>query len=154
MSFNKHLPWLIDSLEALNEERKRWAGHRDHDPAPLLQIATSLTSFSLGMNRIVLHKLDTIIVLLSAGMIEHMNEHHDEGQSGKSANKTLALALVNLADAAIKNRPISKLVAAQLLKPIDGLVMETHIENDRDLLVGLACAPSHTLVLPLTGRCI
>lgn len=142
VSFNKHLPWLLDSLEALNEEQKRWAGHHDQDPTSLLDLAVSLSQTSLGADRIVLHKLDAIIVLLSAGVVERLSELYDEGQTGKAITRTLALALVHLADAAVRNRPISRLVAAQLLKSLDGLVTEAHVESDRDLRVVFDHPPS------------
>lgn len=131
-SFNKHLPWLIDSFEALNEEQKRWTGHGDYAPASLLQKAIDLAHSPFGSDDIVLRKLDAIIVLLSADVAHHLNQHNDSGPADK---RTLAFALVHLASAATKQRPISKLVAAQLLKPLDCLIFGTQSHDDGDLRV-------------------
>lgn len=143
-SFNKHLPWLIDSLEALNEDQKRWAAHHDHPSSSLLKLALNLTHSSSGLDQIVLRKLDAIIVLLSADVAGRPNEPDYEDQTTPAANRTLSLALLHLADAAINCRPISKLVTAQLLKPLDNHLTEVHVNNDVDLQVSL----------PMSSLCI
>lgn len=134
MSFNRHLPWLIDSLEALNEDQKRWAARGDHASISLLKLALSLTNSSTGLDQIVFRKLDAIIVLLSADVTGCPAEL-DEDQTTPAPNRTLSLALLHLADAAINCRPIAKLVAAQLLKPLDNHLTEVHVNDNVDLQV-------------------
>lgn len=140
VSFNKHIPWLIDSLQALNEEQQRWRDRHDYSPVPLLRQALGLTHSSSEVDRVVLHKLDATIVLLSAEVAERPDVLKDEGQNGKIANRTLTLALVHLADISIKQRPVSRLVAAQLLNPLTALLAEAHLRVTEDLQV---CLPLH-----------
>lgn len=135
VSPNKHIPWLLDSLEALNEEQKRWRDICAYDPVSLLHQALGLSSFSSGLDHILAHKVDAMIVLISADVAEQTNEIEDEDQSQALAGKTLALALVHLANASIEKRPIAKLIAAQLLKSLDRLSTDGRVQADGDLKV-------------------
>lgn len=149
VSFDKHLPWLIDSLEALNEEQQRWTGNGDYGPASLLKKAISLAHHPTGVDQVVLHKLNAIIVLLSADVAEHLSQKIDAGHADE---RTLALALVYLAGVATRQRPISKLIAAQLLKPLDGLIFGTNFQEDGDLRVSRLVFVRRAS--PLTKLCI
>lgn len=135
LSSNKHLPWLLDSLEALNEEQKRWRDICAYDPVSLLHQALELSSFSSGLDHILSHKVDAMIVLISADVAEQTNEIEDEDQSQNLAGRTLALALVHLANASIGKRPIAKLIAAQLLKSLDRLSADGRVQENSDLKV-------------------
>lgn len=135
VSSNKHLPWLADSLEALNEEQKRWKDICAYKPVLLLEQALGLACSSSGIERILSHKIDAMIVLISATAAEQMDEIHFEAQHRSNDRKILALALVHLANASTRKRPIVKLVSAQLLKILDGLVTGGHIEDGGDLKV-------------------
>ncbi|KAF3768709.1 hypothetical protein M406DRAFT_98727 [Cryphonectria parasitica EP155] len=109
LSFNKHLSWLIDSFEVLNEQQKTWRNY----------------------------KLDSIIVLLAADVAEFLGEFYMEAQSADAAtttqtSKTLAFALLHLTDASSNKRPVAKLVTAKLLKLLDRLRVEDHLK-DKDL---------------------
>lgn len=135
VSSNKHVPWLLDSLEALNEEQKRWRDICPYEPVSLLHQALGLSSSSSGLEHILSHKVDASIVLISADVAEQTIEIQDENQSQNPAGKTLALALVHLANASIGKRPIAKLIAAQLLKSLDRLSTAGHVPEDGDLKV-------------------
>lgn len=134
-SFDKHLPWLMDSLEALNEEQKRWKDLSAYAPVSLLEQALSLAEAVPGLDHILAHKLDVITVLISADVAEQTDENADGAEKSKSASKTLALALVHLAHSSIKRRPIAKLTAAQLLKKLNWLITDGLIQDDGDLKV-------------------
>lgn len=138
-SFDKHLPWLMDSLESLNEEQKRWKDLCAYSPVPLLEEALRLADAVPGVDHILAHKLDVITVLISADVAEQTNESADEAQHPNSPSKTLALALVHLAHASIKRRPIAKLTAAQLLKKLDWLITDGLIQDGGDLKVRSLC---------------
>lgn len=114
----------MDSLEALNEEEKRWRELRGYNPVALLQQALGLNCLSSGVEQVVSHKLYAMIVFLSADVAEHLDEVFKQNRGAKDTVKVLAMALVQLADAAIKQRPISKLIAAQLLKSLDRVSTE------------------------------
>lgn len=137
VSSNKHLPWLLDSLEALNEEQKRWRDICAYDPVSLLHQALGLSSSFAGLEHILSHKVDAMIVLISADVAEQTIEDEDEDQSQNLAGKTLALALVHLADASIGKRPIAKLIAAQLLKALDRMSVDGRVQENGDLKVCL-----------------
>lgn len=135
VSYNRHLPWLLDSLEALNEEQKRWRDICAYHPLSLLEQALHLACSSSGVEHILSHKFDAVIVLISADVAEQTNELQDEDSHLPPASKTLALALVHIVNASIKKRPIAKLVAAQLLKPLDRLLADDGIQDGGDLKV-------------------
>lgn len=132
---NKHIPWLLDSLETLNEEQKRWRGTCAYAPMSLLRQALALASSTSDLEHILSHKVDAMIVLISADVAEQTNEIEDEDQSPDAAGKLLTLALAHLANASIGKRPIAKLVAAQLLKSIDRLATDGRVDEDGDLKV-------------------
>lgn len=132
---NKHLPWLLDSLETLNEEQKRWRDICAYDPVSLLRQALGLSSSTSELEHILSHKVDAMIVLISADVSEQTNEIEDEDQSPDAAGKLLALALVHLANASIGKRPIAKLIAAQLLKSLDRLATDGRVHENGDLKV-------------------
>lgn len=140
-SFSKHVPWLMDSLEALNEEGKRWRELYGYNPAPLLQHALNLTDISSRVEQVVTHKLYATAVLLSADTAEHLNELLIQDEDETSTSRILAMALVRLADVATKQRPISRLIAAQLLKPLERIFTEGHLgESSGDLKVRHPCS--------------
>ncbi|KUI73457.1 Protein kinase rad3 [Cytospora mali] len=128
-SLTRHVPWLVDSLEILNEQEKRWRELRDYNPVARLQQALGITYLSSGIEQVVSHKLYSIVVLLSADVAENLEELLDQDEGGKDATKVLAMALVQLADISTKQRPISKLVAAQLLKPLDRVFAGDHLSD-------------------------
>lgn len=138
-SFDKHLPWLVDSLEALNEEQKRWKDLCTYAPGSLLELTLSLANSVPGVDHILAQKMDAIIVLIAADVAELTNETRemtgDDSHHLGPASKTLALALVHLAHASIKKRPIAKLAAAQLLKKLDWLITDGRIRDGGDLKV-------------------
>lgn len=137
ISVTEHLPWLADSLESLNEEQKRWKDHYNHTPVPLLKLALDLTGSLSGVDEVISYKLDSIVVLLSADVAGHPTELIGQGQNARTAIRTLALALVHLAEAGVKKRPVSKLISSQLLKPLERLLIECTIyEETNDLHVG------------------
>lgn len=133
--FEQHLPWLMDSLEALNEEQKRWKDSCAYAPASLLEQVLSLASSIPGVDHVLTHKLDATAVMISADVAEQTNETKNGVQQSSSASKTLALALVHLANASIRKRPIAKLVSSQLLKKLDWLVTGGRVLEDGDLKV-------------------
>lgn len=135
ISFGKHIPWLIDSLEELSQEQQRWADGRNLSPSPLLDTAISLSKPSFTVDRVVSHKLDAVIVLITSAMADHLVESRDESQTDGAARRIFALALVHLADAAVKSRPLSRLIVSQLLKPLDSLLAKSFTEDERDLQV-------------------
>lgn len=148
MSFNEHIPWLVDSLEELNEEQKRWRHHCQYSPLMFLEFALNLARSSPSLNDLVLQKLYTIIVLISADVAEHPEGLIGPEQNTISATNTLALSLAHLAGAVIRKRPIAKIVAAKLLKPLEHFSMESGISEDiGDLAVRRSLAPLLTLYL-------
>lgn len=134
-SFDKHLPWLIDSLEALNEEQKRWNNLSAYAPVSILEQALNLVTAVPGIDHILTQKLDAIIVLIAVDVAQQTNETQDGAQRPNPASKTLALALIYLANASIKKRPIAKLVAAQLLKNLNRLIIDGRAQDGGDLKV-------------------
>lgn len=135
MSSNKHLPWLLDSLEALNEEQKRWKDICTYTPVFLLEQALGLVYTSSSADHILSHKVDAMIVLISADVAEQTNEVQNEEQSLPPTSKSLALALIHLANASIKRRPIAKLISAQLLKALNRLITNGRVQDNGDLKV-------------------
>lgn len=125
--FAKHSAWLVDCILSLNEEQRRWRDHGNYNPVSLLSQASSLTFPQSGVEQAVIHKLYSVIVLLAADVAVTQTVASDQEQADSSATKVLALALVQIADAAIKQRPIAKLAAAQLLKPLERLLAESTI---------------------------
>lgn len=128
-SSTKHIPWLVDSLQALNEQGKRWKEIRGFNSVAHLRQALDLTGLFSGVEQTVSHKLYAMIVLLSADVAERLDELISQDEEGKEATMVLATALVQLADISIKRRPISKLVAAHLLKPLDRVFIEGHLSD-------------------------
>lgn len=122
--FNNHITWLVDCIESLNEEQKRWRDHANYNPVSLLNQALSLIFPHSGVNHVVIHKLYSVIVLLAADVAVNQTGSSNQEQVDSSANKVLALALVQIADASTKQRPVSKLAAAQLLKPLEQMLAE------------------------------
>lgn len=136
--FDQHLPWLIDSLGALNEELKRRKEYYEYAPVFLLEKALNLIQCSSGIDQVVSHKLDGILVLLATDVIEQPKAILGLAPDGKTFVKTLALTLVHLADASVKKKPISKIVAAQLLKPLGRFSADGHCDNYEDLRVSVS----------------
>lgn len=135
-SSTKHVPWLVDSLGALNEEESRWKDLRGYNPVALMKQALDITCLSPGVEQVVSHKLYAMIVLLSADVAERFDELLNQYEGGEDIAKVLAMALVQLADISIKQRPISKLVAAQLLKPLDRIFTQGQLgDSSGDLKV-------------------
>lgn len=121
---NKHIVWLVDCIEALNEEQKRWRDHARYNPVSLLNQALNTIFPHSGVDQVVIHKLYSVIVLLAADVAVNQTGSPNQDQVDSSANKVLALALVQIADAATKQRPVSKLAVAQLLKPLEQMLAE------------------------------
>lgn len=132
---NECSPWLIDSLVALSQEQKRWQTQCDYDPSVFLEMALEMSRSASDLEVVLLQKLDATMVLFAADLAEHLNEAKFNRDDAHVASKTLSFALVHLADASTQNKPVSKLVAAQLLKVIDALRTENKI-SDNDLEVG------------------
>lgn len=128
MSLTEHIPWLVDSLEELNEERKRWRHHCQYSPFVFLEWALGLARSPSSLNDLVLQKLYTIMVLITADVAGQPEQLTSPVQDEKSARRTLALSLAHLAGAVIGKRPIAKLVAAKLLKPLEHF--STSVEQD------------------------
>lgn len=146
ISSNQHIPWLVDSLEEINEERKRWRHHCQHSPCIFLELTLQLADSSSTLNDLVTQKLYTIIVLISADVAGHPEEFISTAQDMKSATKTLALSLAHLSSAVIKKRPIAKLVSAKLLKSLESYSVERDdVEDTGDLSV---CHPHIHPLLP------
>lgn len=122
--FNKHIVWLVDSIETLNEEQKRWRDRATYNPVSLLDQASALIFAHSGVDQVVIHKLYSVIVLLAADVAVNQTGSSHQEELDSSANKVLALALIQIADAATKQRPVSKLAAAQLLKPLEQMLVE------------------------------
>lgn len=120
----KHIAWLIDCIEALNEEQKRWRDHGNYDPVSLLNQALNLIFPYSGVEQAIIHKLYSVIVLLAADVAMNQTGSPNPDRIDSSATKVLALALIQVADAAIKQRPLAKLAAAQLLKPLEQMLAE------------------------------
>lgn len=118
---NEHLPWLIDSLVALNQAQKRWQAHCVYDPSVFLEMLLDMSRSASDPEVVLSHKLNTAIVLFAADLAEHLKGIVYDRDGTRVASKTLSFALVHLAHASIQNRSVSKLVAAQLLKVIDRL---------------------------------
>ncbi|KAJ4386405.1 serine/threonine-protein kinase M1 [Gnomoniopsis smithogilvyi] len=133
VSSNQHLPWLLDSLGALNEEQKRWKDVCAYNPVSLLEEALGIAYPPSSVDFILSHKVDAMVVLISADVAEQTNEVQDEDANLQSTTKVLALALVHLANASIKKRPIAKLSTAQLLKTLDRLITEGRVQDNGDL---------------------
>lgn len=149
--FTKHVTWLLDCIEALNEEQRRWRDHGNYNPVSLLDQALNLTSPHSGVEQAVIHKLYSVIVLLAADVAVNQTVAQDQEQADSSATKVLALALVQIAGAATKQRPISKLAATQLLKPLERMLAEgTAGDPSGDLQVRFLdraqCSPNLTPV--------
>lgn len=122
--FTQHIPWLIDCIEALNEEQKRWRDHGKYDPVPLLNQALNLIFPHSGVEQAASHKLYSVIVLLAADVAQNQTGSSDQERINSSSTKVLALALVQIADAATKRRPLARLAIAQLLKPLEQMLAE------------------------------
>ncbi|POS80813.1 protein kinase rad3 [Diaporthe helianthi] len=120
----KRITWLVDCIEALNEEQRRWRYNGNHNPVSLLNQALNLISPHSGVEQAVMHKLYSVIVLLAADVAVSQIGFTQPERSEPSAAKVLSLALVQIADAAIKQRPLAKLAAAQLLKPLEQMLLE------------------------------
>lgn len=145
VSFNEHIPWLADSLEELNEEQKRWRHQSQYSPCLLLGLTIDLVRSSSTLNDLVLQKLYTIMVLISADVAEHPGELAGPAQNAKSAINILALSLAHLSSAVIRKRPIAKLVAAKLLKPLEHL--SVGLDNFRDANdLTVRCSSAHVLL--------
>ncbi|KAI3397802.1 hypothetical protein diail_10335 [Diaporthe ilicicola] len=148
--FAKHISWLVDCIEALNEEQRRWRDHGIYNPVSLLHQALGLTYASSGVEQVVIHKLYSIMVLLAADVVVYQTGSSDQGQVDMPASKVLALALVQVANAAIKQRPISKLAAAQLLKPLDRMLVEGIIGDGSGDLQRSVSLLREAVTLPIT----
>lgn len=135
VSSNKHLPWLLDSLEALNEEQKRWSSICAYNPVSFLEQTLDLANSCSSMEHILSQKFDAMIVLIAADVADQINETQNEEQLLPSTSKILTSALVHLADASIKKRPIAKIIAAQLLKVLDKLFTDGRVQDNGDLKV-------------------
>lgn len=135
VSFDKHLPWLMDSVEALNDEQRRWEGLFPYSPASLLEQALNMARSIREGDSILTHKLYAAMALIAADVAEQIEESEDQVENLKSANKTLALALVHLAFASLKKRSTGRLAASQLLTNLDWLLSDSSIQADEDLKV-------------------
>lgn len=133
--FNQHLPSLTDTMETLNEELKRRKDYCEYVPISFLKKALNLVQYSSGVNQVVSHKLDDMIVLFATDVVEHPNGIPSQIPDRKDFFRTLSLALVHLADVSVKNKPVSKVVAAQLLKPLGRFRADGHCDPDEDLIV-------------------
>lgn len=153
LCLTEHIPWLVDSLEELNEEQKRWRHHCQYSPFIFLKLALNLAgSQSSPLHDLVSQKLYTIVVLMTADLAEQSEELTGTKQNAKSAINTLALSLAHLAGAMIRKRPIAKIVAAKLLKPLEHISVESGISDDTgDLAVrrppALLLIPSDSYLL-------
>lgn len=140
--FNKHVIWLVDSIETLNEEQKRWRDRATYNPVSLLKQASNLIFPHSGVDQVVIHKLYSVLVLLAADVAVNQTGSLHQEEPDSSANKVLALALVQIADAATKQRPVSKLAAAQLLKPLEQMLAEgvvSDVSGDLQVCLPYSC---------------
>lgn len=120
----ERITWLVDCIEALNEEQRRWKDRGNYNPASLLNQALSLVFPHSGVERAVIHKLYSVIVLLAADVAASQTGTTQPERSDPPATKVLSLALVQISGTAIKQRPLAKLAAAQLLKPLEQMLVE------------------------------
>lgn len=120
----ERITWLVDCIEALNEEQRRWKDRGNYNPASLLNQALSLIFPHSGVDRAVIHKLYSVIVLLAADVAASQTGTTQPERSDPSATKVLSLALVQISGTAIKQRPLAKLAAAQLLKPLEQMLVD------------------------------
>lgn len=117
-------------METLSQEQQRWRQHYEVSPALILQHALNLSSTSSGMEKIVSEKIHALIVILCGDMAEHPKELIDDDYNGKATRQTVCLALVHIAEVALKYKSISRLAAAQLLNPLDRLFGESAVVGE------------------------
>lgn len=141
--FAQHVIWLLDSLFALFQLRPHWRSAVDISSMDFIDFALGVASAhgnARGLNTIIYHKLYSLLALICAGVAENPKDILRDGEYGEKAKHSLCVAFIHLAKAAIKHKPISKLIKGQLLAPLKILTTENiSYGPGTDFWVGALC---------------
>ena len=136
-SFTEQIPWILDSLLVLNEERRRRYDFLQETPFTILDPLVRLTlrlSDLAGIERALYYKAHVTMVLLCQDVLVQWPELQEDDETSQAATDTFCLSLISLSDASIKYKPIVRLVASQLHPLLENLLPEP----DTDLSVGIS----------------
>lgn len=124
---SQHVVWLLDSLFSLFELRVHWRPAVDIPTATFVEFALDISNMSndnCGFDAIACQKLFATLVLLCAGAVENPRDILGDNEGGSKARQHLCVAFIRLAQAAIKHKPIARLIKGQLLAPLRTLTAE------------------------------
>lgn len=136
-SYTEQIPWFLDSLLVLNDERRRRYMVLQETPIAILDVIVRLSSkFSdfAGIERALYHKAHVSMVLVCQDVLSQWPELQEEDETSETATFTLCLSLIALSDASTKYKPITRLIASQLYSLLDNLLPEP----DTDLSVRMS----------------
>lgn len=117
----EHVVWLLDSLFSLFELCSEWLPAVDLSTMTLVEFALGVASAPgdfRGFDAVIYTKAHSLLVVLCAGVVKNPREILGDDEHGAKARQRFCVALVKLAKAGIKHKPISRLIKGQLLAPL------------------------------------
>jgi hypothetical protein len=119
-------PWLLDSIHRLCAAQNRWTAPDDPEIIPLIRMGLSLAMHNrsvMGPHALMYRKACVCLTFLLPQLGNRSSEVVGNQQAAEQARATLCSAMLALTRASIDLRPISRLVAAQVVPSCDGLAL-------------------------------
>lgn len=114
-------PWLLDSWLDLWSAQKRLEGSDKKSPLPLIGMAVEVAKAAKGDHAVAVamkNKACTTLVLLCSEMVSAPDELAESDENGDAARSSYCLALVAIAQAALRSPTIGRLAASKLVNEL------------------------------------
>ncbi|KAB5547104.1 protein kinase rad3, partial [Coniochaeta sp. 2T2.1] len=124
--------WLLDSLVSLSQVLPHCSGATGVSTVDAVRICSQLVDvlggdvYTNGVYEVIRHKIFHIFVVLCSGVADAPGELHGNDHRSSESRHIFALALVEIARAAIALKPVARTIKAQLLWPLKSLTLEHH----------------------------
>ncbi|KAJ3496050.1 hypothetical protein NLG97_g2953 [Lecanicillium saksenae] len=114
-------PWLLDSWLDLWSAQKRIEGDEKKSPLPLIDMAVEVAKAAKGEHAVSIamkNKACTTLVLLCSEMVSAPEGLAEADEAGNASRTSYCLALVAIAQAALRSPTIGRLAASKLVNEL------------------------------------
>ncbi|KAI1494605.1 phosphatidyl inositol 3-kinase-like protein [Biscogniauxia mediterranea] len=136
-TFHEYLPWLLDAYLLLHETQDRW---KSLLPNYLLQLLHNILRIldefqdASKIESTVQEKLYGLLVVLCLKLSSRLLTNFPTTENASSDVHLLCLSLIKVANACLSIKPISRLVASQLIPTLEKLTAQhSATTNDTDI---------------------
>ncbi|KAI5922289.1 phosphatidyl inositol 3-kinase-like protein [Camillea tinctor] len=126
-TFHEYLPWLLDAYLLLHETQDRWRSLLPNCLTQLLHNVLQVLDTCQGSSKIdgsVQEKAYGLLVVLCLKHSNRLLANFATTETTGSDDRLLCLSLIHIAKSCLSLKPISRLVASQLMPTLDKLTVQ------------------------------